>query len=114
MRFPRRNSQTAMTTVVLCAAFLLAAFIFYFWDQISPYSGDPTLRSEQDAAERQRQYAGTIKIPEGVIGRCRRLKFDNATGAVEEGDAGPCHDDTPPPMPAEERLNSIRDSFLNR
>lgn len=113
MVFSRRKGQAAMTALVVCAALLAAGFLDYLW-QRAPHYVSPARRNEMDAAELQRRRTGTIMIPEGAIGRCRRLKFDNTTGSMEDGGTGPCRDDVPANTPADARVNSIRDSFLNR
>jgi hypothetical protein len=114
MRFSRGNNQLAMTGLVVYGALLVAALVYYFRNELSGYWTEEAQHTEMSAAELQRQHTGTIMIPEGIIGRCRRLKFDNVSGTMMDAGTGPCRDDAPTNTPGELRVNSIRDSFVKR
>ncbi len=114
MRVLHRNSQVAVAAVVLYSVLLIAALGFSFRNQFPRYWTEPARPAAMNETELRRLHTGTILIPEGILGRCRRLTFDNSSGVFRQGRTGPCHDEDPLNSPAEVRVNAIRDSFVKR
>jgi hypothetical protein len=56
-------------------------------------------------------HSGSIIILSGDPRACRRLKFDNTTGAIKDEGMGPCAESGPG---VAERLGQVSDSFQGR
>jgi hypothetical protein len=113
MRFSHRNNRLAVTGLTLYAAGLVAAITFFVVNQTSKAAMERAHQAETEAAELAKRYAGSIVLPD-ASGRCRRLAFDNNTGAFREGPLTACRDETPGENSTQGRINAIRDAFARR
>ncbi len=112
MWFSRRRSKLAIAGLSAYVALLVAVMGFVVWDRLSRAEME-AYRKAVAAASDPRNYTGTIIIPDPATGRCRSFEFDNNTGALREGAAGPCRDDTAVNA-TEGRLSAIRNAFVKR
>jgi hypothetical protein len=115
MRVSRRNNWVGISGLIVCAALLslmIVALAFGFF----PLASIEALRqSPPDAVGQGGRYSGVIVIPSGIARQCRRLQFDNNTGAFHETGSGECRDEpTQAPNSTEGRMNAIRDAFSKK
>lgn len=108
MQSKRRFSTLAVAGLLIYAVCLTTAVTLFILNQLSQAHIAQSRRMEEQATER---YAGTVLIPDSASGRCRRLQFDNNTGALRETKQTPCRDETPAENSTQGRINAIRDAF---
>jgi hypothetical protein len=112
MLFPRRRDKTAIAGLVIYAG-CLAIAVMWFVEYRLGHTADEA-RGGPGGVAADNRYVGTILIPGGPNGLCRRIEFDNITGALREGAAATCTDDSPLDNSTEGRVGAIRDAFAKR
>jgi hypothetical protein len=111
MRLSRHHNKAAIAGLVVYAGCLVAAVALFIENRISAALLEQARKAEADAGPPESRYAGIIMIPTGVSGRCRRMEFDNITGALREGGASPCREEQPAGNSTQGRIGAIRDAF---
>ena len=108
MLFSRRRSKIAIAGLSIYAVALAVAVTWFIM-----YRTGPEHRSADGVPENR--YTGTILIPNGADGLCRRLAFDNNTGALRQRSSGSCDtDDGTTGNSTMGRMTAIRESFSKR
>jgi hypothetical protein len=114
MRFSHRHNKAAVAGMIVYAGCLAVAIAFFVENQMSRTAVQRVRQAEADAAAQESRYTGTIVIPAGMAGRCRRMEFDNITGALRESGASVCRDEQPLGNSTQGRVSAIRDAFTKR
>jgi hypothetical protein len=112
MLFSRRRNKLAIAGLVVYVGALVAAVTLFVLNQF-PRTEMEQARQAAAAAVAAERRSGTVVIPTNVAGRCRRLEFDNITGALREGATGLCSDGAGSGNSTQGRMSAIRDSFAN-
>jgi hypothetical protein len=112
MLFSRRRNNFAIAAVAIYAGALVAAVMLFVSSQFARTEIEDA-RQAAGAAGVTEHRSGTVVIPTKLATRCRRLEFDNITGALREGPTGLCGDGTTAGNSTQGRMSAIRDSFAN-
>jgi hypothetical protein len=114
MRFSPHHNKAAIVGLIVYAGCLVAAVALFVENRISAALVEQARKAEADAGPLESRYAGVIMIPTSVAGRCRRMEFDNITGALREGVASACRDEPLAGNSTQGRISAIRDAFTKR
>ena len=111
MLFSRRRNPLAIASLTLYAATLVVGVTWFVLNQIRRAEVEDAQRAAALAIANAQRYTGTVVIPVRTTGECRRLAFDNVTGALRERATGSCNDDAVDINSTQGRISAIRDSF---
>jgi len=114
IRASRRLSRLGVFGLLGCTAILVAMIAFVVLD-VFPNSTDRARESPVQTDTRASSHTGVITIRTGSGGQCRRVQFDNSTGAFLEEESGECRPQGGSGTNSTEgRMNSIRDAFSKK
>jgi hypothetical protein len=112
MLFSRRRNNFAIAALIVYAGALVAAMTLFAFHQFFRTEIEEARQAAAAAVATERR-SGIVMIPGKLAGRCRRLEFDNITGALREGATGPCRDSATAGNSTQGRMSAIRESFAN-
>jgi hypothetical protein len=110
----RRRKYETVAGLAVYAVFLVAAIAWLALYQFPQSSTGEVRGPVTGGAGEVGRYGATILMRGGAGGGCRQMKFDNGTGAIQEGAVVPCTDGTPGTNSTEGRMNAIRGAFSKK
>jgi hypothetical protein len=105
----RVQRRKRLSGFVLYAAILSAIAAWFAFFMPARFVSSEALNSAPDLIDHD-SHSGTIILRAGGEG-CRRLSFDNGTGALQDGGVGKCVDTNPSANSTEARMRGVRDAF---
>jgi hypothetical protein len=109
----RRRKYRTIAGLAVYAAFLIAVVGWFVLYQFPRLSTVQARNPATDAADPEDHRGGTILL-RSADGGCRQMKFDNSTGALQEGAVLLCTDGTRGTNSTEGRMSAIRDAFSKK
>jgi hypothetical protein len=110
-----RQNRLGVSGLAAVGVLLLAAIVMLAFGSDAPPTAGVPRQSAADAPFDANRNSGSIVLRQGVDGQCRRLQFDNGTGALRQQGPEECKTQTTPgPNSTEGRMNAIRGAFSKK